>query len=210
MDRLRKWWRLALFLVVLVALAQIGISLLARTHRMHHYLVTHLERAFGRSVEVRHFNILLLPRPVLDAEQITIGEDPSFGNEYFLRADRLTAGLRWSGLLRGHFEFGTLSLTRPSLILVRNDQGNWNLERWLPPAKTAAGDTSRIYGPQPPQTPANRLQKIEIDDGRINFKLLDETLPAASVRVSRSAEQVSSGRSELAHVPQPWRSRLTL
>src|SRR5229473_2266255 len=138
MDRLRKWWRLALFLVVLVALAQIGVSLLARTHRVHNYLLTHLERAFGRSVEVRHFTFLLLPRPVLDAEQITIGEDPSFGNEYFLRADRLTAGLRWSGLLRGHFEFGTLSLTRPSLILVRNDQGNWNLERWRAPGPALA------------------------------------------------------------------------
>src|SRR5260370_8823154 len=117
MDRLRKWWRPALFLMALVALAQIGISLLARTHRVHNYLLTHLERAFGRSVEVRHFTFLLLPRPVLDAEQITIGEDPSFGNEYFLRADRLTVGLRSSGLLRGHFEVGPLSFTLPTLIL---------------------------------------------------------------------------------------------
>jgi AsmA family/AsmA-like C-terminal region len=210
MDRLRKWWRPALFLIALVALAQTSVSLLARTHRLHNYLVTHLERAFGRSVGVRHFTVLLLPSPVLEAEQVTIGEDPSFGNEYFLRADRLTAGLRWSGLLRGHFEFGTLSLTRPSLILVRNDQGNWNLERWLPPAKTAAGDASRIYGPQPPQTPSNRLQKIEIDDGRVNFKLLDEKLPFAFLGVSGSVEQVSSGRWTLALEAQPWRSGVTL
>src|SRR5260370_8448746 len=113
MDRLRKWWRLALFLVVLVALAQIGVSLLARTHRVHYYLLTHLERAFCRSVEVRHFTFLLLPRPVLDAEQITIGEDPSFGNEYFLRADRLPVGLRSCGLLPAHFAFRTLSFTLP-------------------------------------------------------------------------------------------------
>jgi hypothetical protein len=210
MDRLRKWWRFALLLVVLVALAQICVSLLARTDRVHRYLVTHLERAFGRSVEVRHFTVLLLPSPVLDAEQITVGEDPAFGNEYFLRAERLTAGLRWSGLLRGHFEFGTLSLTRPSLILVRNDQGNWNLERWLPPAKTAAGDASLVYGPQAPPTPSNRVQKIEIDDGRINFKLLDEKLPFAFLGVSGSIEQVSSGRWKLALEAQPWRSGVTL
>ena len=209
MNRLRKWWRLALVLVVLVALAQIGVSLLARTHRVHRYLVAHLERAFGRSVEVRNFTVLLLPSPILDAEQVTIGEDPSFGNEYFLRADRLTAGLRWSGLLRGHFEFGTLSLTRPSLILVRNEQGNWNLERWLPPAKSAA-DASRVFGPQSPATPSNRLQKIEIDDGRINFKLLDEKLPFAFLGVSGSIEQVSSGRWKLALAAQPWRSGVTL
>ncbi len=210
MNRLRKWWRPALLLVVLVALVQIGVSLLARTHRVHNYLVAYLERAFGRSVEVRHFTVLLLPSPLLEAEQVTIGEDLSFGNEYFLRAERLTAGLRWSGLLRGHFEFGTLSFTRPSLILVRNDQGNWNLERWLPPAKAAAGDTSQVYGPQPPQTPSNRLQKIEIDDGRINFKLLDEKLPFAFLGVSGSVEQVSFGRWRLELEAQPWRSGVNL
>lgn len=210
MDGLRKWWRLALVLVVLVVLAQISVALLARAHPVHQYLVTHLERAFGRSVEVRHFTVLLLPSPILYAEQITIGEDPAFGNEYFLRAERLTAGLRWSGLLRGHFEFGTLSLTRSSLILVRNEQGNWNLERWLPPAKTAAGDTSRVYGPQTPLTPSNRLQKIEIEDGRINFKLLDEKLPFAFLGVSGSIEQVSTGRWKLALQAQPWRSGVTL
>jgi hypothetical protein len=209
-NRLRKWWRLALVLVVLVVLAQISVALLARTHHVHQYLVTHLEQAFGRSVEVRHFTVLLLPSPVLYAEQITIGEDPAFGKEYFLRAERLTAGMRWSGLLRGHFEFGTLSLVRSSLILVRNEQGNWNLERWLPPAKTAAGEASRVYGPQAPSTPSNRLQKIEIDDGRINFKLLDEKLPFAFLGVSGSIEQVSPGRWKLALQAQPWRSGVTL
>src|SRR5579859_5833433 len=210
MDRLRKWWRLALLLVALVALAQIGVSLLARTHRVHNYLVAHLERAFGRSVQVRHFTLLLLPGPLLDAEQITIGEDPSFGNEYFLRAEHLSARLRWTGLLRGHFEFGTLSLARPSLILVRNGQGNWNLERWLPPARTAVANASRFYGPQPPPTPSNRLQKIEIDDGRVNFKLLDDKLPFAFMSVSGNVEQVSSGRWRLALEAQPWRSGVAL
>jgi len=111
-------------IAALLIAAQIGASFLARASGVHKCLVAQLEGAFGRTVEVRHFNILLLPRPVLDAEQVSIGEDPAFGNEYFLRAEHLTGGLRWSGLLRGHFEFGTLSLSRPSLILVRNDGGN--------------------------------------------------------------------------------------
>src|SRR5256885_14035010 len=109
----RKWWRLALAVAISLVAAQLGVSLLARTQRVHNYLVRHLEQSFGRTVEVRHFSVLLLPSPVLEAEQVTIGEDPAFGREYFLRADRLTAGLRWGGFLRGHFEFGTLSLLRP-------------------------------------------------------------------------------------------------
>jgi len=210
MQRVRKWLRPALLLLTFLVLAQVGASFLGRARGIHTYLVAHLERAFGRSVEVRHFNILLLPRPVLEAEQVSIGEDPAFGSEYFLRAERLTAGLRWSGLLRGHFEFGTLSLSRPSLVLVRNDEGAWNLERWLPPAKSTLGAGSRFYGPRAQQTPSNRLQKIDIDDGRINFKIGDEKLPFAFLGVSGSVEQVSPGRWQLQVEAQPWRSGVTL
>ncbi len=210
MHRVRKWWRLTLLILAFLIAAQVGASVLARAHGIHTYLIAHLERAFGRTVEVRHFNIILLPRLVMEAEQVSIGEDPAFGNEYFLRAERLTAGLRWSGLLRGHFEFGTLSLSRPSLVLVRNEEGAWNLERWLPPAKSTLGAGSRFYGPRPQQTAANRLQKIDIDDGRINFKIGDEKLPFAFLGVSGSVEQVSSGRWRLQLEAQPWRSGVEL
>src|ERR1700720_1809665 len=206
MKQLRKWWRTALVLVALVVASQVGASVLARTHRVHQYLVEHLERSFGRPVEVRHFNVLLLPSLRLDADQVTIGEDASFGNEYFLRAEHLSAGLRWTGLLLGHFEFGTLSLSRPSLILVRNREGRWNLEGWLPPAKISV-----VNGlPQAGVTPSNRLNRIDIDDGRINFKILDEKLPFALTGVSGAVEQVSSGRWQLQLEAQPWRSGAAL
>jgi uncharacterized protein involved in outer membrane biogenesis len=210
MQRVRKWWRFALSITALLIAAQVGASFLARTSGIHKHLVADLERSFGRTVEVRHFNILLLPSPMLDAEQVSIGEDAAFGNEYFLRAEHLTARLRWSGFLRGRFEFGTLSLSRPSLILVRNDQGDWNLERWLPPAKSTLGAGRRFYGPRLQQTPSNRLQKIDIDDGRINFKVGNEKLPFAFLEVSGSVEQVSSGRWQLQLEAKPWRSGVTL
>src|SRR6266481_7416795 len=120
MTYLQKWWKIALAVVCTVIALQAGVSLMARTRRVHAYLVAHLERAFGRRVEVESFDARILPSPQLDANGVTVGEDPSFGQEYFLRAERLSAGLRWTGLLRGHFEFGTMSLGIPSLILVQN------------------------------------------------------------------------------------------
>jgi AsmA protein len=117
-----RWWKVALAIAALLVAVQVAVSLLVHTRRVRAYLTTQLERAFGRPVEVKSFDVRLLPAPRLDAEQVTVGEDPAFGNEYFLRADNLSAALRWTGLLRGHFEFGTLSLGHPSLILVRNNQ----------------------------------------------------------------------------------------
>jgi hypothetical protein len=206
----RKWWKLALTIGALLVAVQIGVSLLVRTRRMHVYLTAQLERTFGRPVEVAHFAVQLLPAPHLYALQVTVGEDPAFGNEYFLRADNLSAGLRWTGLLRGHFEFGTLSLSRPSLILVRNSQGRWNLERWLPPAKGAAEAAARVYGPPSAVASVNRLLKIDFDDARINFKNTDDKLPFSFTAVSGSVEQVAPGRWQLRLEAQPWRSGVVL
>ena len=194
---------------VLAAL-QAGVSLLARTRGVHDYLIANLEKAFGRPVQVSHFDVRLLPSPGLLANEATVGEDPAFGNEYFLRAEKLSAGLRWMGLLRGHFEFGTFSLSRPSLILVRNGEGRWNLERWLPPPKATAAKDSHVYGPPAPSTNANRLEKIEFEDGRINFKTVNDKQPFAFIGVSGSVEQVSPGRWQLQLEAQPWRSGVAL
>jgi uncharacterized protein involved in outer membrane biogenesis len=210
MTKLQKWWKPALGIVVLVIALQAGVSLLARTHRVHAYLVAHLERAFGRQVEVVSFNARILPSPQLDANGVTVGEDPSFGHEYFLRAERLSAGVRWLGLLRGHFEFGTMSLNKPSLILVRDSEGRWNLERWLPPARADAVQGPHSFGPLLPVAPVNRLQKIDFDEGRINFKTGDDKLPFAFTGVSGSVEQISPGRWQLQLEAQPWRSGVSL
>lgn len=206
MSKLRKWWRAGLATVLAVVALQVAVSFLVRTHRVHAYLTAHLERAFGRPVEVSSFAARLFPSPQLYADGVTVGEDPAFGYEYFLRAEHLSAGLRWSGLLGGHFEFGTLSFSRPSLILVHNFEGRWNLERWLPPAKNASTERPLLYGPPSPVPPVNHLQKIEFDEGRIDFKNQEEKLPFAFTGVSGSVEQVSRGRWELQLEAQPWRS----
>jgi len=210
MNRLPRWWKWALAAAIAVVVVQIAVSVLVRTRLAHDYLISNLQRAFGRSVEVRHFEVQILPTPRLDADGVTVGEDPAFGNEYFLRAEHLTANLRWMGLLRGNVQFGTLSLSRPSLILVRDEQGHWNLERWLPPAKPNNTENLPNPGASANSAPANRLKRIEFDDGRVNFKNRDEKLAFAFIGVSGSVEQISSGRWTLQLAAQPWRSGVAL
>ena len=210
MPRFRTYGKWIGALVILLALAQLGLPIFLQTRRMRTYLLAHLQKTFGRPVEARSFSVDILPYPRVDVGGVSIGENPAFGHEYFLRADRLTASVRWLGLLRGHFEFGTISLSRPSLILVRNEQGRWNLEGWLPPAQTKSLAASIAYGPQSPADSGNHLQKIEFDDGRINFKTGDEKRPFAFTNVSGSVEQMGPGRWQLRLEAQPWRSGVPL
>lgn len=210
MTNLRNSWKIVFWTTAILVAVQIAASVCVRTPRVRNYFSARLEDAFGRPVQVKHFNVEILPTPRIYAGGVTVGEDPAFGYEYFLHAEQLTAGLRWSGFLRGRFEFGTLSLSQPSLTLVRNSEGRWNLEDWLPPAKRAGAVTSPAYGPSRAPSIANRLEKIEIDDGRINFKKTDIKQPFALVSVSGSVEQISPGRWRLELNAQPWRSGVTL
>ena len=210
MNRFRKYLKIAALLLVLLLAAQAGVSLLVKTHRVREYLVAHLSRAFGRPVTVGSFSAQLLPIPRLNVDAITVGEDPTFGNEYFLRAERMTASLRWWGLLKGDFEFGTMSLTRPHLILVRNSSGVWNLEGWLPPPPWKAVGNYVTYGPRLPAESTHHLQKIEFDEGRINFKFGADKRPFAFTNVSGSVEQLGAGRWRLRIEAVPWRSGVQL
>jgi AsmA-like C-terminal region/AsmA family len=207
-NRIRKWWK-PLVAVVLAALAlQFGASLLVRTTRLRLFLTRQLERSFGRPVDVREFSASLFPTPQLDAYAVSVGEDPAFGNEYFLRADRLSASLRWWGLLRGRFELGTLQLDRPSLVLVRNAEAQWNLERWLPAAGFEAKPTTGLA--LKAGLPINHLQKIEINDGRVNFKIADDKASFAFQQVEGTMEQTAAGRWRLNLEAEPWRSGVPL
>jgi AsmA family/AsmA-like C-terminal region len=210
MPRFRTYGKWIGALVILLVLAQLGLPFLLQSRHMRVYLLAHLEKSFGRPVEARGFSMDILPFPRVDVAGVSIGENPTFGHEYFLRAERMTANVRWFGLLSGHFDFGTISLSRPSLILVRNEQGRWNLEGWLPPAQSKSPAAATSYGPESPADSGNHLQKIEFDEGRINFKTGDEKRPFAFTNVSGSVEQTAPGRWQLRLEAQPWRSGVPL
>jgi len=180
-----RWPRWILFLLIFFWLADFGASLLIRHTRLQRRLTARLETVFGRSVEVGRYDFSLWRGPTLEAQAITIGEDPRFGHEYFLRADSLTVRLRWQSFFRGHMELGAISLDSPSLNLVRNAEGDWNVAEWLPKSAASAAPSS----PAPPV----HFGRIDVTSGRINFKRGDEKIPFALTNVNGYIEPDRSG-----------------
>ena len=62
--------------------------------------------------------------------------------------------MRVSSLLRGRLEIARLSLTEPSINLVRNSEGRWNLENLLERAASIpvapTGKTTQRSAPRVP------------------------------------------------------------
>jgi hypothetical protein len=209
--RIRNILRWVLIFAIVLVAASILFSRFLQTGSARQYLLAHLASSFGRPVDASKFEFSLFDGARLTARSITVSEDPHFGNEYFLRADSLTAGLRWSALLAGRFEFGSLSLSRPSLNLVRDAQGRWNMERWLPPAELAA--THAVLpglANNAAKIPTARLKSIYVDGGRINFKRVDDKSPFALLEVIGSVEQDNAGRWDLDLQATPMRAGVVL
>ena len=123
----RKWLRAVLIGVAFLAIASFGFSRALHARGARRFLIERLAASFGRPVDVSSFDFSLLDGARIEANSVTVSDDPHFSNEYFLRADTLTVGLRWRALLAGRFEFGSVSLTRPSLNLVHDAEGHWNI-----------------------------------------------------------------------------------
>ena len=200
-----RWPRRIVFFLVFLWLADFGVSLLIRQTRLQRRLTARLESVFGRSVEVGRYDFSLWGGPTLEAQSVTFGEDPRFGHEYFLRADSLTVRLRWQSFFRGHMELGAMALEHPSLNLVRNEEGDWNVAEWLPKSAAAAAPSSSSL-----PAPAVRFGRIDVTSGRINFKRGDEKLPVALTDVNGYIEPDRSGRWTLNLEAVPARAAVLL
>ncbi len=158
----RMMWVVPLALI----LALLGPPLI-NVNRYRSRVAGAISRALGRDVTVSHIELKLLPRPGLVLSNFVVAEDPSYGAEPMLRADTVTAYLRFTSLWRGRLEIGTLDLDTPSLNLVRRDDGHWNVEELV--ERTSQATSAPTAKLRPETRP--RFPYVEASGGRINFKL---------------------------------------
>jgi uncharacterized protein involved in outer membrane biogenesis len=143
--------------------------------RLRTRIVTAISLALGRQVDVSSVHIRLLPHPGFDLENFVVHDDPAFSAEPVIRSQQVMAELRLSSLLRRRMEIARLSLSEPSLNLVRDREGRWNLENLLErAAQISVASTKKMKTEARPGFPY-----IEADNGRINLKLEQEKKPYA-------------------------------
>ncbi len=174
--------------------------------RLRTRIVTSISLALGRQVDVGSVSLRLLPQPGFDLANFVVHDDPAFSAEPMLRSQEVTAALRVRSLLRGRLEIARLSLSEPSLNLVRNSEGHWNLENLLErAAKTPVAPTSKARSEARPGFPY-----IEADRGRINFKFGQEKKPYALTDADFAVWQDSENAWGMRLKAQPLRTDFNL
>ncbi len=136
-------------------------------YRLRNRIAITIGSALGRRVGLDSVRLRLLPRPGFDLEGLVIYDDPAFSAEPMIRAQEVSAAIRFRSLLRGRLEIATLSATEPSINLVRNDQGRWNLASLLERnAQIPAAPTGK-----PPSERRPAFPYLEAGHARVNFKI---------------------------------------
>lgn len=175
-ERGRK--RGQLIRAVLAALAVLLLALFVPPFiSVSHYrgrITNLISRSLGRPVRLSNVEVRLLPWPGFVLYDLSVAEDPAYGAEPVLHANKVVASIRLFALLQGRVEIGTISVDEASLNLVRAGPGKWNLDALF---RTAAAQTGPPTGASAPP----RLPTLEATDLRIDFKNGAEKLPFSLV-----------------------------
>jgi AsmA protein len=163
-------------------------------YRLRNRIAISIGNALGRRVAIDNVRLRLLPRPGFDLDGLVIYDDPEFSAEPMIRAQDVSAAIRFRSLLRGRLEIATLSATEPSINLVRNDRGRWNLASLLERnAQIPAAPTEKRAFERRPAFPY-----LEAGHARINFKIgqtkKSYALMDADVALWQDTENSWSGR----------------
>ena len=125
------------------------------------------ERALGRQLVVGHIRLSLLPVGVT-LQQIAVMDDPAFGDKPFFTAEAVTVRPALWPLLHRQVDIAALTVTNPSVTLIKRGDGRWNYQTIgssAPPDRPpAAGPAAPSSGP-PMATPA--LNALRLINGRI-------------------------------------------
>jgi hypothetical protein len=154
-------------IVAVAALVLLLFLFRPAVYRLRNRIATSIGNALGRRVSIDKVRLRLLPRPGFDLEGLVIYDDPEFSAEPMIRAQDVSAAIRFRSLFRGRLEIATLSATEPSINLVRSPQGRWNLATLLERnAQIPAAPTEKRAFERRPAFPY-----LEAGHARINFKI---------------------------------------
>lgn len=146
-------------------------------YRLRNRISNSIGSAIGRRVSIDNVRFHILPRPGFDLEGLVIYDDAAFSAEPMIRAQDVFAAIRLRSLLYGRLEISALSANEPSINLVRNKAGRWNLAMLIERnAQIPVAPTQKAASERRPAFPY-----LEASNARVNFKIGPEKTPYALV-----------------------------
>jgi AsmA family len=198
--------RRSILIALLVFILIVFLLPLISLGRYHRTIADSLSRSLGHNVTLGSVNLTLFPFPGLEIQNLTVQEDPAFGDEPLLIAPSVTVYPRLSTLWTLRLEIGRIDLDNASVNLVRDSAGRWNFSSLLLQAsRTNVAPTAQR---RPSSTP--RFPYVAFSGARINFKQGYEKKPFSLFNTDASVWLADSNHWRIRLEAQPVRTDLDL
>ncbi len=152
----------AIIVAVLIVIA-IAIPLFVNVNSFRPQIESSLSTALGRPVKVGDLSLSIFSGSV-EANQLSIADDPKFSNAAFIEAKKLEVGVEIFPLIFSkQLNVTKIVIDQPVIALLRNREGVWNFSslgsQSTQPAKAANASS----------TPTNlNIDKLDLNDGTIS------------------------------------------
>jgi AsmA protein len=184
---------LGIVLAFLVVLA-VAIPFLFDANRFRPQLEAKLTQALGRAVKVDDLKISVLSGGIA-ASDLTIAEDPAFGNALFLRSRSLKIGVDLRVLVRERrLSVRSITLDEPDINLIRDSAGVWNFSSLRSASPQRRVPRAALAPLREAETFSSRLTvaKLTVSGGRVSIRRLGgKARPIMLDRVELHATNVS-------------------
>ena len=113
----------------IIAIVLLGtLPPLVNVNRYQHRIASAIAGSIGRPVRFDSIELHLLPLPGFTIHNFVVMEDGAFGAEPSMRANVVEVRVRAASLWRRRIEISRIRLQAPTVNLVRNQAGYWNLQ----------------------------------------------------------------------------------
>ena len=150
----------------LIVLA-IALPLFINVNSYRPEIESNLTSALGRAVKVGDLSLSILSGSV-EADQLSIADDPKFSNTSFIQAKSLKVGVELLPLIFSkQLNVTHLVIEQPQISVLRDREGVWNFSSLGSQAGQPAKTPAKSSGPGAGQNLS--VGKLEISDGTISF-----------------------------------------
>jgi AsmA protein len=154
--------------VGVLAVAAAAVVFLVDANRFRPTLESRLTEALHRNVKLGNLSLSIFSGSV-EADDLEIAEDPSFGKVPFLRAKALRIGVELRPLIFSRqLNVTGITIEKPEIALLQTPAGNWNYSSLgtsaSAPAKPASKGTTAAAGGL-----AMTVHRLNIHDGQLTI-----------------------------------------
>ncbi|HEX3662686.1 MAG TPA: DUF748 domain-containing protein [Acidobacteriaceae bacterium] len=160
----KRWVRVVLAVVVLLAAAVLVVPLFVNADAFRPELESQMSGALGRKVTLGHLSFSLWSGSLV-AKNVAVADDPAFGASPFFEAKSLRIGVNVGAFLFHHqMQVTKFVAQSPEVQLISGKNGTWNFSSLARGAGPGSGANGGAGGSGAPQV---TVGKFEISNGSV-------------------------------------------